>query len=120
MILRRGEHVNGVEEVEPVGVARQVEWQLVGIGIVAIGIGALGQRTGDEGAAIHLGVVGEVETDVDGIAATDGKGDGVALLLGARHQRYTPGTTKGYGGLVDEDLGEGNGLGACEVREAEA
>ena len=41
MIVRRCQHIDGVQEIEPVGMTGQVEGQFIGLGIVAIGIVAL-------------------------------------------------------------------------------
>ena len=99
--------------------AAEVKRQLVGLGIVAVGIVALGERTGDEGAAVHLRKICQIEADVDGVATVYGIVDGVALRLGAGHEGYADLASKGDGDVADKDLGEGDGFGAREIRKTE-
>ena len=92
---------------------------LAGVEVVAVGIVALGERSGDEGAAVHLGEACQIEADVDGVATVYGIVDGVALRLGAGHEGYADLASKGDGDVADKDLGEGDGLGAGEVGKTE-
>ena len=119
MVIGRCEHIDGIEEVEPVGVAGKVEGQLVGLGKIAIGIEALRQRTGNERAAVHLGVIGQIHAYIDGIATVHGIADGIALGLLSRLQRNAGSATKGYGGVTHKHLREGYRFGACKIGETE-
>ena len=111
----RRQYVDGVQEVEPVGVARQVQGQFVCFRKVAIRIVALRQRTGDERSAVHLRKVCQIDADLDGVATTDVIADGIALRLLAWHQRHTAIATKGDGCMTYEHLREGDRFGACQI-----
>ena len=120
VMVGSGQHIDGVEEIVPARMAREVEWQFVGIGIVAIGIVALGERTGDERAAIHLGIVGQIEAHIEGIAAIHLDGDGVALLFATRLEGDALLASESDGHMGHEEFGQRDGFGACEVGETEA
>ena len=95
--------------------ARQVDGQFVGLGIVAIGIVALRQRTCHEGAAVHLGVVCQIETHLYRVATVNGITDRIALSLLARHQTDFLVTTEGDGRVTYKDFREGDGFRTSEV-----
>ena len=60
MILFLRQYVNSIEEIKPVGVAREVKGQIVSLGKISIGIPSLRQRTSDKRARIHLGIISKV------------------------------------------------------------
>jgi len=120
MIVGSGKDVDGVQKIEPVGAARQIQGQLVGLGIVAVGVVAFRERSGDECAAVHLSIVGQIEAHLDGVAAMDGIADGIALGLRARLEGNAPFAAKGDGSVAYKHLVERDGLGAGQVGEAEA
>ena len=79
MVIGRCKYIDGIKEIEPVGMAGKVEGQLVGLGKIAIGIETFRQRTGDECAAIHLGEIGQIHAYIHGIATMNGVADSIAL-----------------------------------------
>ena len=89
MIVDRCKHINSIEEVEPVGVAGQVEGQFVGLGIVTVGIEPLGERTCNERTAVHLCETGQIETHFYRVATMHNIADGVALCLRTWLEAYT-------------------------------
>lgn len=124
---RKGMDLDGIEEIEPVGLAREVEREGIGIGEIAIGVLTVGQGTCDERPCVHLCEGGEIDADLDGVAGGDGYWQIVGRDLAAR--------LDGHGGFAaekelvvltlggdmgDNDFGERDGLSACQVGESEA
>ena len=119
VILRRCQHIDGIQEVEPVGGAAQVKGQLVGLGIVTVSVIALGERAGHQRSTVHLGESGQIHAHLYRVATAHGIADGVTLRLRAGHQGDAHLTAEGDGGVADQHLAEHDGLRAREVGEAE-
>ena len=120
MVLWCCQHIDGVQEIKPVGVARQGEGQFIGLGIVAIGIIAFGERTCDERSAVHLCESSQIDAHLYGVTTADGIANGITLCLLARHEHNRGLAAEGHRGMTHKDLVECDGLCAGEVRETKA
>ena len=120
MVLGRGQHVDGIEKVEPVGAPAQVQGQFVGLGKVAVGVVSFREWSGDEGSAVHLGVAFHVQADIDGVAPAYGIGYVVALLLLSGLQGDSLVAAKGDGHVAYEEFVDRDRLGTRQVGEPEA
>ena len=117
MVVSRCQHIDSVQEIEPVGTTRQVGWQRVGLGKVAVGKVSFRQRTSNQRPAVHLRIVSQIEAHYNGITTTHGIADGIALYLLAWHETDTWPSGKGNRRMTDKELRQGHRFRACKVGE---
>ena len=72
MVLLLSKNVDGIQEIEPVSVTREVKRQFVCFGKVAVGILSFRQRASDESSRIHLGALSKVYAHLYGVASIYG------------------------------------------------
>ena len=126
MVLLFGQNIDGVEEIEPVGVPGQVERQHLGIGIVAIRELALRERSCHQCTCIHLRIAAQINAYLDGISGIYCQRYLIALNLFAWRNVDTPGPIEsdGYRTIMlhhfrHTHLGECHLFSTRQVREAE-